>query len=168
MMELRLVLEAIIYTLLYSAFIVVLVKRQGVIKQLYNYPPKIQQRAVELGIATKEDMASNAKKYKPFGFVVMIAANLFIICVVNRETTFWAGFYESYVFLNAYSLFDAAILDTVWFCRSSVWRIPGTEDMTAEYNDYWFHWKWFFIGLLALLPLAAVVGGLTAVIGLIR
>ena len=33
-MGLRLVLEAIIYTLLYSAFIVVLVKRQGVIKQL--------------------------------------------------------------------------------------------------------------------------------------
>lgn len=132
MMELRLVLEAVIYTLLYSAFIVVLVKRQGVIKQLYNYPPKIQQRAVELGITTKEDMAANAKKYK------------------------------------SYSFFDAAILDTVWFCRSSVWRIPGTEDLTAEYNDYWFHWKWFFIGLFALLPLAAVVGGLTAVIGLIR
>lgn len=31
-MTLRLMMEAIIYTLLYSAFIVVLVKRQGVIK----------------------------------------------------------------------------------------------------------------------------------------
>lgn len=34
-------------------------------------------------------MEANAKKYKPFGFAVMIAANLFIICIVNRETTFW-------------------------------------------------------------------------------
>lgn len=167
-MALRLVIEAIIYTVLYSAFMVVLFKKQGVIKQLYNYPPKIQQRALELGITTKEDMAVNAKRNKPLGLAVMAVANLLIICAVNRETTFWAGFYESYIFLNAFSLFDAAIIDTVWFCHSKFCIIPGTEDMTAEYHDYWFHWKWFFISLLTSLPLAAVTGGLTAVIGMIR
>lgn len=166
-MTLRLMLEAIIYTVLYSAFLVLLFKKQGAIRQLYNYPPKIQQRAVELGITTAEDMTANAKKNKPFGLAVMIAANLLIICVVNRETTFGAGFYESYLFLNVFSLFDAAVIDTVWFCHSGFWRIPGTEDMTAEYHNYWFHWKWFMIGLLSSLPLAAVTDVLTVVIGLI-
>lgn len=52
-MVLKLTVEAIIYSLLYAAFIVILMKRQGAVKQLYNYPPKIQERAVELGIITK-------------------------------------------------------------------------------------------------------------------
>lgn len=86
-MTLRLIVEAIIYTVLYSAFLVLLFKKQGTIRQLHNYPPKIRQRAVELGITT-------------------------------------------------------------------------AEDMTEEYHDYWFHWKWFFISLLSSLPLAAVTGGL--------
>lgn len=167
-MTLQLMTEAIIYTVLYSAFLVSLFKKQGAIRQLYNYPPKIQQRAVELGITTVEDMADSARKNKPLGLAVMIAANLLIICVVNGETTFWAGFYESYLFLNVFSLFDAAIIDTVWFCHSRFWRIPGTEDMAEEYHNYWFHWKWFFIGLLSSLPLAAATGGLTVIIGLIR
>ena len=86
---------------------------------------------------------------------------------VNHETTFWAGFYQSYIFLNAFSIFDAAVIDSVWFCHSKFWIIPGTEDMTEAYQDYWFHWKWVLVGLVSLLPVAAVIGGLTALIGVI-
>ena len=73
-MVLKLTVEAIIYSLLYAAFIVILMKRQGAVKQLYNYPPKIQERAVELGVTTKEEMAANSKKNKPFCFAVMTIA----------------------------------------------------------------------------------------------
>lgn len=79
---------------------------------------QIQERAVELDITTVEDMADNAKKNKPLSLAVMIAVNLLIICVANRETIFWAGFYESYIFLNVFSLFDAVVIDTVCFCHS--------------------------------------------------
>ena len=98
--------------------------------------------------------------------ITLTIASLIIICVINHETTFWAGAYQSYIFFNAFSLFDAAVIDTVWFCHSKFWIIPGTEDMTDVYHDYWFHWKPFFAGLILIIPLAIIIGGLTASIGL--
>lgn len=164
-MVLKLIVEAIIYSLLYAVFMLIIFKKQGAEKQLYNYPSKIQKRAVELGITTEEEMAKNAKKGKPLGFAIMTIVNLIIICAINKETTFWAGFYQSYIFFNAFSLFDAAIIDSAYFCHSKFWVLPGTEDMVAEYHDYWFHWKWFFLGLISLVPMATIIGGLTALIG---
>ena len=35
------------------------------------------------------------------------------------------------------------------------------------YHDYAFHWKWFFLGLLLSLPLALLLGGIVALIGVI-
>lgn len=52
-------------------------------------------------------------------------------CGVNKGFTFFAGFWQAYVFLNA------------------------------------FHWKWFFLGLVFSLPLAAVIGGIAALVGLL-
>ena len=46
--------------------------------------------------------------------------------------------------------------------------IPGTEDMTEAYHDYAFHWKWFFLGLVSSLALAAIVGVITALIGFVK
>lgn len=166
-MVLKLIMEAVIFSLVYAILIVLLMKKQGAVKQLYNYPPAIQQRAIELGITSKEEMAANSKKSKPFGFAVMTIMSLIIICIVNHETTFWAGFYQSYILFNAFSLFDAVVLDTVWFCHGKFWIIPGTEDMTAEYRDCGFHWKWFFLGLVTMIPMAAIIGGLTVLIGII-
>lgn len=54
-------------------------------------PPKIQERAVSLGITTKEEMTATSKRNKLFGFAVMTIVSLVIICSVNYETTFWAG-----------------------------------------------------------------------------
>ena len=166
-MVFKITFEAIVYALLYGAFILILVKKQGAIKQLYNYPPQIQERAISLGITTKEEMAANSKKYKPLGFAIMITLCLIIICAINKEHTFFAGFVQSYIFLNAFSIFDAAVLDSAYFCHSKFWIIPGTEDMTKAYHDYWFHWKWAFIGLVSLIPVAAIIGGVTALIGMI-
>lgn len=166
-MALKITIEAIIYALLYGAFISLLMKKQGAAMQLYNYPPRIQERAINLGVTTKEEMAANAKRYKPLGFAVMTALCLIIICGINHETAFSACFCQSYIFLNAFSVFDAAVIDSVWFCHSKFWIIPGTEDMTDAYHDYWFHWKWVLFGLVMLLPSAAVIGGLSFLIGVI-
>lgn len=38
------------------------------------------------------------------------------------------------------------VVDTIWFCHSKWWIIPGTEDMEEAYHDYAFHWKWFSLG----------------------
>ena len=53
-MAAKIVVEAIVYSLVYSVFMLGLFKVQGARKQLYNYPPAIQKRAIERGITTQE------------------------------------------------------------------------------------------------------------------
>lgn len=163
----KIAIEAIIYTLVYSLAMLMLFKVQGARRQLYNYPPAIQKRAIEKGITTQEEMNANAKKNKIVGILMMVVFSVFITCVVNRQFTIWDGFLQSYIFFNAFSLFDALVIDSIWFCHSKWWVIPGTEDMTEAYHDYAFHWKWFFLGLLLNLPLALIPGGIVALIGVI-
>lgn len=166
-MAAKLIVEAIIYSLVYTAFMLALFKKQGAKRQLYNYPPAIRERAIEKGITTQEEMDANAKKNKIPGIVMMVVLSVILTCVVNKQGTFLAGFLESYLFLNAFSFFDALVIDTIWFCHGKWWVIPGTEDMTEAYHDYAFHWKWFFLGLLTILPLSVIIGGIVALIGLI-
>ena len=163
----KLIWEAILYSLLYTAFMLVLFKVQGVRKQLYNYPPAIKQRAIERGITTQAEMDAMAKKNKIFGLLVMAVLSMAFTCGVNKQFTFGAGFAQSYLFFNVFSLFDALVIDSIWFCHSKWWVVPGTEDMTDAYHDYAFHWKWFFVGLVSSLPLSAIIGGLVALIGLL-
>ncbi len=163
-MTAKIIMEAIAYALVYSVFMVILFKVQGAKRQLYNYPPAIQKRAIERGITTQEEMNANAKKNKIIGIIAMILLGVAISCGINKEKTFLAGFVQSYIFLNAFSLFDALVIDTIWFCHSKWWRIPGTEDMTEAYHDYAFHWKWFFLCLVGSLPIAAIIGGLVVLI----
>ena len=131
----KIIVEAIVYSLIYTVFMVSLFKVQG------------------------------AKKNKTVDLLVMIILSVIISCAVNKENTFFAGFWQSYIFFNAFSLFDALVFDTIWFCHGKWWVIPGTEDMTDAYHDYAFHWKWFFLSLVMTLPLAVINGGIVALVG---
>lgn len=166
-MIVKIIIESIIYSLLYSAFMLILFNMQGAKHQLYNYPPAIKKRVIEKGIITQEQLNINAKKNKSIGVLVMVLLCIIIICAVNKEKTFFAGFLQSYIFFNVFSLFDALIIDTIWFCHSKWWVILGTEDMTEAYHDYAFHWKWFFLGFVSSIPLSVIAGGIVALIGLI-
>lgn len=163
----KMILEAVLYALLYSAFMLILFWKQGAKHQLYNYPPAIQKRAIERGITTQAEMDAAAKTNKSVGLLVMALLCMVFTCGINHEHSFFAGFWQSYLFLNAFSLFDALVIDSIWFCHSKWWVIPGTEDMTDAYHDYAFHWKWFFLSLLLMLPLCAIIGGLVALTGLV-
>ena len=54
-MVIRITVEAIVYSLLYTAFMLVLFRIQGAKYQLYNYPPAIQALAIEKGITTQAE-----------------------------------------------------------------------------------------------------------------
>ena len=65
----KITIEAIAYSLIYSAFMLIMFKIQGTRKQLYNYPPAIKERALERGITTQEEMNTTAKKNKTIGLL---------------------------------------------------------------------------------------------------
>ena len=56
------------------------------------------------------------------------------------------------------------VLDSLWFCHDKHFVIPGTEDMTTAYHDYWFHIKGALIGMLLRIPAALAAGGIAAIL----
>ena len=75
-MVIRITVEAIVYSLLYTAFMLVLFRIQGAKYQLYNYPPAIKARAIEKGITTQAELDAHAKKNREFGLFVEVSMEI--------------------------------------------------------------------------------------------
>jgi len=158
-------LESVLYSVGIYAVLMGIVAKDGVISQIHNYPKPIFDRALELGLVTPEEVRRNKLHYKAVGALVMIVVPLVLILVVNRARTFWDGFWQAYILFNAWSWFDALVVDCIFFCHSPRWVIPGTEDLVDSYHDYWFHIKYAVYGLAFIAVPAALVGALAAALG---
>ncbi len=54
---------------------------------------------------------------------------------------FFQDFGITYIIWTIVDWYDAIVIDWIWFCLDPRFVIPGTEDMTKTYHDYWFHTK---------------------------
>ena len=129
------------------------------IKILYNYPPKIQNRVKSLEeykdqIPTKKNKLA-AKLCACIMFVIVLSL---ILRYINGYTTFIQAFGYGFLIWSAVNLWDAVVLDIIWFCHDPKYIIKGTEDMVSDYHDYWFHIKGFFIGEALALVICALAG----------
>lgn len=77
---------------------------------------------------------------------------------VNGCTTFAQAFAGGFVLWTIVNLYDALVLDILWFCHDPYFVFKGTEDMVEEYHNYWFHIKGFFIGEALALVVCALAG----------
>ena len=150
-------IESIILCALFT--IMVFIMSKDPIKTLYNYPPKIQDRVRTLE-SYKDKIPSNEKKVG-----VKICASiifLVILCVVlryiNGYTTFWESFKYGFLLWTIVNLYDAIVLDIIWFCHDPHFVFNGTEDMIKEYHNYLFHIKGFLIGEGLALIICTVAG----------
>ena len=50
------------------------------------------------------------------------------------------------------------VIGICWFCQNPRFVFEGTEDMVAEYHDYWFHIKESLKGEVIALGVCVVVG----------
>ena len=151
------VVESIVLCLLFT--IMVYIMSREPIKTLYNYPPKIQERVKSLD-EYKDKIPTQKNKIvaKLFASVIF----LIIICVVlryiNGYTTFIESFGYGFLLWTIVNLYDAIVLDIIWFCHDKHFVFKGTEDMVDEYHNYWFHIKGFFIGELLALVICTISG----------
>ena len=150
-------IESIILCVLFT--IMVYVVSREPIKTLYNYPPKIQERVKSLD-EYKEKIPSTENKVG----AKIIASILFliIICIVlryiNGYTTFIESFKYGFLLWTIVNLYDAIVLDIIWFCHDKHFVFKGTEDMVQEYHNYLFHIKGFFIGEILALVICTLAG----------
>ena len=127
------------------------------IKQLYNYPPKIQERVrsipeYEGKIPTQKNKLA-AKLSASVLFIVILSL---ILRYVNGCTSFLQAFGTGFLLWTIVNLWDAIVLDILWFCHDPYFVLKGTEDMVSDYHDYWFHIKGFFIGEILACAVCAI------------
>lgn len=129
------------------------------IKTLYNYPPKIVERVKSLE-EYKDKIPTNENKI----IVKLLASIIFIIILsliaryINGYEKFKDAFINSFILWTVVNLYDALILDIIWFCHDKHFVFKGTEDMIDEYRNYLFHIKGFFAGEAIALVVCTVVG----------
>ena len=151
------IIESIVLCILFTLMVYIISRKP--IKTLYNYPPRIQERVKSLD-EYKDEIPSQENKITS----KIIASFIFLIimCIVLRYINGYHEFIESfgYGFLlwTIVNLYDAIVLDIIWFCHDKHFVFKGTEDMIEEYHNYWFHIRGFFIGELLALIICTLVG----------
>ncbi len=152
-----LVIESVILCAIFTLMVYIMSREP--IKTLYNYPPKIQERVKSLD-EYKDKIPT--KKNKVAAKVVASILFLIILCLilryVNGYTTFVESFGYGFLLWTVVNLYDAIVLDIIWFCHDKHFVFKGTEDMVDEYHNYWFHIKGFFIGEALALIICTAAG----------
>ena len=151
------VVESIILCVLFTLMVFIISREP--IKTLYNYPPKIQERIKSLDeyndkIPTQENKIV-AKIFASILFLIIICV---VLRYINLCKTFLEAFKQGFLLWTIVNLYDALVLDIIWFCHDKFFVLKGTEDMTKEYHNYWFHIKGFFIGELLALIICGFAG----------
>ncbi|MBR6613720.1 MAG: hypothetical protein IKK84_03030 [Clostridia bacterium] len=152
-----LIIEAITLCALFTLMVYIMSRKP--IKTLYNYPPKIQERVKSLE-EYKDQIPTEKNKVfaKCLASIVIIVIISLILRYVNGYTTFIEGFGYGFLLWTIVNIYDAVVMDIIWFCHDPYFVFKGTEDMVDEYHNYWFHIKGSLIGEVIALGVCAVVG----------
>ena len=156
-------IETIMLTLIFTIMVYVISREP--IKTLYNYPPKIQERVKTLD-EYKDKIPTNENKIiaKLTASILIIVIVSLIMKFVNGYNTFIDGFKYSFLIWTIINLYDAIVLDCIWFCHDKRFVFKGTEDMIKEYHNYWFHIKGSIIGEVIGLVVCLIVGLIVSII----
>ena len=144
---------------MYTITIMVYIMSRNPIKTLYNYPPKIQERVKTLD-EYKDKIPTQKNKVfaKSVASILIIAIISLILRYVNGYRTFIEGFGYGFLLWTIVNIYDAVVMDIIWFCHDPYFVFKGTEDMVDEYHNYWFHIKGSLIGEVLALVICAIVG----------
>lgn len=152
-----LLIESVFLCALFTLMVYIMSREP--IKTLYNYPPKIQERVRSL---PEYQNLIPTQKNKLAAKLIASIIFLIILCIVlryiNGYTTFVDSLKYGFLLWTIVNLYDALVLDIIWFCHDKHFIFKGTEDMIDEYHNYWFHIKGFFIGELLAFIICTLAG----------
>jgi hypothetical protein len=116
-------LQLVLFCLLFIGMVKLAARDSGR-NCLYFYPKDYIEKAAELGIADKDEIAKKGKQFiLPF-LLVMFVALIMIISLWNRVTDFRTAYLQSCLFLVVMNWFDGIVLDWLWVGHSKIWVIP--------------------------------------------
>ena len=140
-----LVVESLILCLAFTAMVYIMSRKP--INTLYNYPPRSQERVKSLEEYRDKVPTQKNKITAKLGALVLFTVIMALLLrYVNKCTTFRDAFINGFILWTVVNLYDAIVLDIIWFCHDPYFVFKGTEDMVDDYHDYMFHIRGFFIG----------------------
>ncbi|MCM1525089.1 MAG: hypothetical protein NC120_11600 [Ruminococcus sp.] len=130
---------------------------------LVFYEQEVKDRAVGLGLTTKERIQRNslivsAALYVPILFLVPS-----MVWFINGARDFEDIFRQITVILLIMGLFDRLFIDHYWVGHTKAWIIPGTEDLMPYIPKKTLIKKW--IGTVIGFPLLAAAEAFVLTLG---
>lgn len=93
------------------------------------YEKDVQDKAIELGYTTKEQI----KKQTIISIFVLYLPCFvlvpFMVCYINGATQFCDIFFQSLLIMYIMGLFDRFFIDWYWVEHTKAWDIPNTEEL---------------------------------------
>lgn len=137
--------------------------RNGAVGMIHLYEQKVQNRAVELGMTTEEEIKKRSLRFKELCIPVYMFYVLLCVYAINGARGFWPGFWQAFVILSVMNLIDRFLIDEYWVGHTKAWIIPGTEDLRPYITAKDKKRKWI-IGTVGMAVIAAVLSGIMALI----
>lgn len=161
------ILQLIIYCLLFTMMVRYAV-RGGAVDGLYFYPKAVQERAIEIGLTTPEEIKKKRKIFMTEFYIVMLVALVLIIGLWNHVTDFKTAYLQALLFLEVMNIYDGIVIDKIWVGYSKFWILPGCEDI--PYVQTWMQVlkKRSFLALIWAAGAAIVAGIVVLIFGLVR
>jgi hypothetical protein len=138
--------------------------RGGAIDGLYFYPKAVQDRAIEIGLSTRETMNRKRKIFMTEFYIVMLATLVLIIGLWNHISDFRTAYLYALLFLEVMNWYDGIVIDEVWVRYSKFWVLPGCEDMPYVQTVKQMLKKRLFLTLIWVIGAAIVAGIVTQIV----
>ena len=129
--------------------------RNGAVGLVCLYEKDVQERVVELGLVTKEQIKKQFLVSSIVLFIPLFTLVPYMVYGVNGVTDFTEGFIQMTIILVIMGLFDRFFIDWYWVGHTQAWLIPGTEDLKPYIPVKVLIRKW--IGTLVVYPLMALL-----------
>ena len=137
--------------------------RRGAVNMVFLYHGDVQERCIQNGLITREQINGNRRLFQGLGIPVYFAFVLVSVYVVNGARGFLPGFWQSFAILSIVNLIDRLGIDAWWVGHTKAWVIPGTEDLRPYIDRRDKRGKWL-IGTVGFAILSALLSGLMALI----
>jgi hypothetical protein len=114
------------------------------------YEPEVQERAIELGLTTRQRITRSTTLASIALFVPALVLVPYMVYGINGAQSFREGFLQMVAISLVFGLFDRIFIDWWWVGRTRTWIIPGTEDLMPYIYGRTLIRKW--MGTLVFFP----------------
>lgn len=161
------IFQLIIYCLIFTGMVRFSV-RNGAIEGLYYYPETVQERAIKIGLISRDEMIKKKRIFMTEFYIVMLTSLVLIIGLWDHISDFGTAYIYALVFLEVMNWYDGIVIDKIWVGYSKFWILPGCEDLPYIQTIRQMVKKRLFLTLIWILGAAIVAGVVVLIFGSVR